>query len=182
MDNEILNDEKQWYALRDLKRSNALMPAYKQLCQLGIEVFTPMKWRLIKKGNKQMRKETPIIPNLLFAYSTRERLDPIISETPTLQYRYKRGAYCQPIVVPEDDMNRFINAVNATNEPKFYSPEELSQIKLGETIRVIGGPMGGQQGKLKSVRGSKYKWLVIELPNLMAVSVKITDYIQLQVL
>jgi len=79
-------------------------------------------------------------------------------------------------------MNRFINAVNATNEPKFYSPEELSQIKLGDTIRVIGGPMGGQQGKLKSVRGSKYKWLVIELPNLMAVSVKITDYIQLQVL
>lgn len=182
MTDAIPNDEKQWYALRDLKRPNALMPAYKQLSQLGIEVFTPMKWRLVKNNGKYIRKETAIIPNLLFAHETRERLNPIILETPTLQYRYKRGAYCEPIVVPNDDMDRFINAVNATDDPKFYSLEELNQIKLGQTIRVIGGPMGGQEGKLKSIRGSKSKWLIIELPNLIAVSIKITDYIQLQVL
>ena len=88
---EITDTEKHWYALRDLKRWNALLPAYKQLDQLGIEIFTPMHWRMFKKNGKQIRKEVPVVQNLLFAYDTRQRLDPIIAETPTLQYRYKKG-------------------------------------------------------------------------------------------
>ena len=79
-------------------------------------------------------------------------------------------------------MNRFISAVRATEEPKFYSADELNQIKIGKTIRVVGGPMGGHQGKLLTVKGSKIKRILIELPTLLSVSVKIEDYIQLQVI
>ena len=37
--------EKQtcWYVMRDLKRANAKLPAYKQLLNEHFEVFTPMK-------------------------------------------------------------------------------------------------------------------------------------------
>ncbi len=172
--------EKHWYALRDLKRSNALLPAYKQLSQLGIEIFTPMRWRMSIKGGKKIRQEIPVIQDLLFAYDTRQALDPIIAKTSTLQYRYKKGGkYCEPIIVSEEDMNRFINAVRATDNPKFYSVEELNTIKRGQNIRIVGGQLDGQEGKLLSVKGSKYKRLVIELSNLLAVSVEIQDeYIQ----
>ncbi len=178
---KITDTEKHWYALRDLKRSNALYPAYKQLGELGIEVFTPMKWRMTKRNGKQFGREVPAMPDLLFAYDTRKTLDPIVAQTPTLQYRFKKGgAYCEPIIVPEDDMNRFISAVRTAAEPKYYSAEEITSLNCGKQIRIVGGALDGQEGKLLTVRGSKTKRLVIELSNLLAVSVEITDeYIQL---
>ena len=40
-----------WFVMRDLKRPNAKEPAYKQLGELNIKVFTPLRWHLsIKKG------------------------------------------------------------------------------------------------------------------------------------
>lgn len=139
-----------------------------------------MKWRMTKRNGKQYGREVPVMPDLLFAHDTREILDPIIAQTPTLQYRFKRGgAYCEPIIVPEDDMNRFIGAVRMAEEPKYYSVEEIGAVMKGKRIRVVGGPMNGYEGKLLSVRGSKVKRIVIELPNLLAVSVKVDDeYIQ----
>lgn len=180
MDVDTVVAEKQWYALRDLKRSNAVLPAFKQLAQLGVEVFTPTQWRLVTRNGKKMRREIAVMPNLLFAYDCRKALDPIIAKIQTLQYRYKKGgAYCEPIIVPEDDMNRFINAVRSSEKPKYYSADELNEVMCGKTIRVVGGPMNGYEGKLQSVRGSKVKRLVIQLPNLLAVSVEVGDeYIQ----
>ena len=175
-----LEEKKQWYALRDLKRSNALLPAFVQLREAGVEVFTPTKWRLVVKGGRKVRREIAVIHDLLFAYESRNILDPIVKQIPTLQYRYKKGGkYCEPIVVSEDDMRRFIEAVSSTDNPKYYSAEEVPTLKCGQRIRILGGPMSGYEGKLLSVRGSKYKRLLVELPNLLAVSVEIQDeYIQ----
>ena len=181
MNAEIKDIEKYWYALRDLKRSNAIYPAYKQLRELGIEVFTPMKWRMTKRNGRQFGREVPVMPDLLFAHDTRKILDPIVAQTPTLQYRFKKGGtYCEPIIVPEEDMNRFIGAVRAAEEPKYYSAEEIDSLMTGKNIRIVGGAMDGQEGKLLTVRGSKVKRIVIKLPNLLAVSVKVEDeYIQI---
>ena len=181
MNAEIKDIEKYWYALRDLKRSNAIYPAYKQLRELGIEVFTPMKWRMTKRNGRQFGREVPVMPDLLFAHDTRKILDPIVAQTPTLQYRFKKGGtYCEPIIVPEEDMNRFIGAVRAAEEPKYYSAEEIDSLVTGKNIRIVGGAMDGQEGKLLTVRGSKVKRIVIKLPNLLALSVKVEDeYIQI---
>ena len=91
MDVDTVVTEKQWYALRDLKRSNAVLPAFKQLAQLGVEVFTPTQWRLVTRNGKKMRREIAVMPDLLFAYDCRKALDPIIAKIQTLQYRYKKG-------------------------------------------------------------------------------------------
>ena len=177
---DVQSEQKQWYALRDLKRSNAILPAYKQLSQLGIEVFTPTQWRLVTRNGKKVRREVAVMHDLLFAYDTRENLNPIIAKISTLQYRYKKGgAYCEPIVVPTDDMERFIHAIRNANNPKYYSAKEINALMCGKDIRIVGGPMNGYEGKLQSVRGSKVKRLVVKLPNLLAVSVEIeNEYIQ----
>ena len=46
---------KQWFVMRDLKRSNAKLPAYKQLAALGMEIFTPMCWRLSVRQGRERR-------------------------------------------------------------------------------------------------------------------------------
>ena len=72
MSDTILNTTKCWYALRDLKRSNAIQPAFKLLTELGIEVFTPTQWRLVVRNGKKVRREVAVMHDLLFAYDTRK--------------------------------------------------------------------------------------------------------------
>ena len=55
MKNEITDNESvHWFVMRDLKRLNAKLPAYKQLKEMDFELFTPMKWQLVSKGGKQV--------------------------------------------------------------------------------------------------------------------------------
>ena len=84
---EVTEDGTQWYAMRDLKRANAKMPAYKLLRESGFEVFTPMRWRLVTKSGRREREEVPCIPDLLFVHACADELDPVVEATPTLQYR-----------------------------------------------------------------------------------------------
>ena len=70
--------------------------------------------------------------------------------------------------------------MSAADSPRYYSVDEVSSLNCGHRIRIVGGYMDGQEGRLLSVRGSRTKRLVVELPNLLAVSVEIKDeYIQI---
>ena len=114
----LLKDEQRmhWYVMRDLKR-----PAYKQLSDEHIEVFTPMKWRLTLQNGKRIREEVPFMQDLLFVHDTQEVLDQFVHKIPTLQYRYQKGGgYCQPMMVADLDMERFIRAVRGSENPKYY--------------------------------------------------------------
>lgn len=90
MRTETSNDIR-WYALRDLKRPNALQPAYKQLADENIEVFTPMKWKLSTKGGRSERRLVPVMQDLLFAHSSLSLIEPIMRKIRTLQFRFDRG-------------------------------------------------------------------------------------------
>ena len=108
----------QWFVLRDLKRSNAKQPAYRLLEGMGIEVFTPMVWKILVRNGKRVREEVPFMRDLLFAHDTHATLDPIVERTDTLQYRYVRGGYKVPMTVREADMRRFVHAVRSSENPK----------------------------------------------------------------
>lgn len=168
-----------WYVMRDLKRPNAKQPAYKYLSAEGLEVFTPMKWRLSVRQGKRVREERPFLPDLLFVHTTRLALDAFVETVPTLQYRYVRGGYCQPMTVADADMDRFIRAVRSTDSPRYYLPGELTPAQYGRTIRIIGGPLDGLEGRLLTVRGSRVKRLLVDIPNLLTAGVEVQpEYIQ----
>ena len=59
-----------WFVLRDLTRPNAKRPAYRLLEEKGIEIFTPMRWRLVERKGKRIREEVPLLHDLLFAHTT----------------------------------------------------------------------------------------------------------------
>lgn len=47
----VVENTPTWFVMRDLKRPNALSPAWKTLPGMGFEVFTPLRTRIV------MRKE-----------------------------------------------------------------------------------------------------------------------------
>ena len=115
-----------WFILRDLTRPNAKRPAYRLLEEKGIEIFTPMRWRLVERKGKRIREEVPLLHDLLFAHTTRTCMDPIVEEISTLQYRYLRGGYRKPMTVGHAEMNRFIHAVHSDDSPRYFLVEELT--------------------------------------------------------
>lgn len=167
--------------MRDLKRANAKMPAYRELSSKGLEVFTPLRWRLTTRGGKRTREQVPYMADLLFVHDRRDALDPIVALTPTLQYRYLRGAaYQTPMTVGEAEMGRFMRAVALSQEPRYFTPAELTAQMRGRTVRIVDGPFGGYEGKLLTVRGSKVRRLLVEIPGLVAVAVEVQpEFIEL---
>lgn len=170
----------QWFAMRDLKRRHAKLPAYKLFENLKVQYFTPMVHRLVVVNGKRIDQEVPFMQDLLFVKDTREHLDLIVESTPKLQYRYKIGVQHMPIIVPTAEMERFIYAVESSENPKFYSLNEVTPEMINRKIRIIGGKLDGYTGTLVTTRGSKVKRLLVELPSLLAASVEVeAEYIQL---
>lgn len=170
-------DQPCWFVLRDLKRTNAKSPAYRVLPELGFETFTPMHWTL--KSNPQggkSRTYEPFIHGLLFAKSLKPELDEVIIKTETLQYRFVKGRQKTPMVVPVDEMERFIRAVSADHSAcVYYTPEEINPEMLGKKARIVGGSLDGAIGNLITKRGSKKRRLLLQLDGLLVASVEIKE-------
>ena len=181
--NEPVAEEpkKSWFVMRDLKRANAKMPAYKLLMEKEIEVFTPMHTVLKVVKGRQQKVQEPFVRDLLFVHDTRAAIDPIVEVTPTLQYRYERGkGYKVPMVVRDAEMNRFILAVTASKSTKYYTPGELSPNMIGRNVRISGGPLEGYAGKLLKISGSRTKRLLVQLEGILSAGVEVdAQYIEL---
>ncbi len=174
------SDHLQWFVMRDLKRRNAKLPAYKLFESLGIKVFTPMVWKLVVRHGKRCKEEVPFMQDLLFIHDTRQAVDPIVEKYDTLQYRYIRGGYKVPMTVRENEMQHFIHAVESSENPRYYTPEEITPDMIGREVRIVGGPLDGYEGHLQKVQGARVKRLFVELPNLLTAAVEVQpEYIQL---
>ncbi len=173
-------DEKHWFVMRDLKRANAKLPAYKQFMESKIEVFTPMHTILKTVKGRQRKVQEPFIRDLLFVHDTRGKIDPIVEVTPTLQYRYERGkGYKVPMVVRDADMNRFIMAVSTSKSTTYFTPNELNPSMIGRSVRITGGTLEGYTGKLLKISGSRAKRILVQLEGILAAGVEVdTQYLE----
>ncbi len=167
------NTKEHWYVMRDLSRRHAKDNAYKLLAEKGFEVFTPMTRKIVIENGHRKSKEEPFMQDLLFVHDTREQLDPMVKKIENLQYRYIHGAYCEPMVVPDADMERFIYAVQTSRLPRFYRPEEITQAMCGEYVRIVGSALDSYEGHLIQIKGSKYKRLIVDLPNFLTAAVEV---------
>lgn len=185
MDSDSLNAKSCWYVLRDLKRSNAKDPAYKVLQSerygLQDKIFTPMVQRKVKFFGKESVQWVPYMSDLLFVYENRLVLDSIIETIPTLQYRFTKGnGYNNPLIVRNEDMATFIEAVKCSERVEYIKPEEISVQMYGSRIRVIGGALSGVEGRLLKRRGKRTKSLILELPGVLSALISVeAEYIQL---
>lgn len=176
----VCADSVKWYVMRDLKRPNAKEPAYESLMANGFDVFTPMRWLISEVRGKRQRRQVPFMQDLLFVHTKKEEIEPIVERTPTLQFRFVKGrAYREPLTVDENDMNRFIHAVKASEAPCYYSPSEIDASMYGKRVRIIGGALDSYEGYLLKARGARKKKLIIELPSVLTMTVEVEpEFIQ----
>ena len=74
------------------------------------------------------------------------------------------------IVVPDDQMRRFI-AVAGTYDDQllYFKPEELNLAK-GTRVRICGGDFEGQEGVFLKVKGARDRRVVVAIQGVIAVA------------
>lgn len=174
----MTDSDIQWFVMRDLTHYHSKSPAYKMLDGLKIENFTPKVQKLVIRNGKRERIEVPFIHDLLFVHGSRLTLDPIVEKVPTLQYRFLKGR--MPMIVRDKEMEQFKKAVESSEFPQFYRPQEITPDMRKRKIRIIGGALDGYEGTLVTMRGSKVKRLMVELPTLLAAAIEVEpEYIEI---
>lgn len=142
----------------------------KALEKRGVRSFIPMRYEIkICKGKKE-RILVPAVSCLIFVYSTASILKDFKAKNPHLQYVMQKRSDCrEKIVIPESQMNDFINVSEKYKEDLiYYKPEEIN-LKKGTRVRVHGGAFDGLEGTLLKVKGKRDKRIVVKIPGLVAV-------------
>ncbi|MBQ4126394.1 MAG: UpxY family transcription antiterminator, partial [Alistipes sp.] len=123
------------------------------------------------------RKLSPAIHNLIFAHTTKKRIQEVKSGVHYLQYRVRpENGKNVPIIVPEDQMAQFMAVCANDNENlRYLLPSEVN-LERGTKIRVVGGCFDGVEGTFVKVKGIRSKRVVVSLDGLASVALtEITD-------
>ena len=114
-------------------------------------------------GEKRQRYLQPLIPNLLFAYTTAEKAEEYVNNTPAVSYlSYYYNHFKQddnrknpPLTVSDEEMSRFILATCNRNQHLLFVQPSQCHFKGGEQVRVIDGTFAGVEGKVARVAGQQ---------------------------
>lgn len=156
----------QWHAIR--VTYNREMKVKHELDSRHIENFLPMKYRVVKRGERRIKEKIPAIHNLIFVYLSRERLQEL-KDTTTLPIRYIMDRETKlPIVIPERQMKSFIAVSGTLEEQLIYLEPDLSKLKKGDLVRITGGLFEGAEGYFLRMKGDRR--VVVCLQGLTAVA------------
>ena len=166
--------DKKWYVLRASYGREDKASDY--IVEDGTFVYIAKRYtRKTVKGKQKKVLET-LIPNLLFVYTTEDKAEEYIKNTPALSfltYYYNHFEIDDdqknpPLTVSCKEMENFIIATCNQSEHLKFVDETQCHFKGGETVKVIDGLFKGVEGRVARVSGQQR--VVITLSQLGLVS------------
>ena len=161
---------RQWFAMSATFRRE--LRARTLFDDAGIECFIPMKYMAVTKCNGRKAKElVPAVHNLIFVHADKEQIQDIKKDIPWLQWltRSSDGRNI-PIIVPDRDMEQFIQVTRDSNEKLVYLRPDEIDLRKGTPIRILGGPFNGIEGTFIKIQGHRNRRVVVMLKNIIGVA------------
>lgn len=169
---------KKWFVLR--ATYNRVQQAYDFIVRAHECAYLPMRYaeKVIKGKRKRILK--PLIPNILFVYTTRERIEQFVKDTPelpflTFYYNHFEQEYegkNAPLTIPFREMMNFIRLTRIDNAHIMLVDAKQCHYKSGDIVRVMEGDFSGVEGRVARVAGQQR--VVVEIEGLCTV---VTAYI-----
>ena len=127
-------------------------------------------------GGKNKIALEPLIPNLLFVYTTEDKAEEYVKRTPALPFlTYYYNHFVQdemgknpPLTISCKEMENFIIATCNQSEHLKLVTESQCHFKGGETVKVIDGMFKGVEGRVARVSGQQR--VVLSLSNVGLIS------------
>lgn len=150
-----MNLEKHWYAL--YVKSRAEKKVLTQLEEQGVEAFLPLVTRLKQWSDRKKKVQEPLFRSYVFVHSTEKEHYPILNVYGVVRFvTFEHKA----VVVPDNQIIAIKRYIDDFKEEE----NNLKDIELkeGQMVRIIAGPLMGLIGRLKSVKNKKYLIVYIE--------------------
>jgi transcription antitermination factor NusG len=155
------NPTKKWYVLRATYGREK--KAYDYIVNDGTIAYLPLRYVQKSIEGRKKRILAPLLPNILFVYSEKEKINEYLKQTPELSYlRYyynhletDANGVNPPMVVEYKEMNNFIEATNVDDEHLRVVNLSQCHFKSGDKVRVIEGAFRGVQGYVARVAGQQ---------------------------
>lgn len=165
-DNCEQEQQKQWFVLRVAYHHEQVAKDW--LTEVGIDSYLPMHYAEKEVAGKKKRVQEPLIPNLLFAQSTEEKLDVALSspDNAYLSYYYNHfrtndDGKNPPLAVPDKQMDNFINLTSIENDHILFVDHSQCHFKSGDHVIVTDGDFRGIEGCIARV--ARQQRVVVEL-------------------
>ena len=166
----------QWFVLR--ATYNRVEKDIDTLKKSVAYVYIPKHHVIQNKNGKKKRVLEPLLPNLVFVYSTQSHLEELFRKENDLNhlrfYRDKTKVVSQhdekhpPVVVPYYEMLNFIRLTSVKSEHiKLVEPENC-HYKNGDKVLIVDGDFTGVEGRVARVAGQQR--VVVEMKGVCIVA------------
>ncbi|MBR2770686.1 MAG: UpxY family transcription antiterminator [Bacteroidales bacterium] len=152
------HDQKYWHAL--YVRSRAEKKVLWQLEENGFTAYLPLITQMKQWSDRKKKVEEPLFKSYVFVYSNEREYIPILNVYGVIKFvTFERKA----VIVPENQIlaiKKFVNDFEKGEEYKMMNNEEL---KVGQKVRIINGPMKGLTGRLETIRNKRHLIVYIDV-------------------
>ncbi|MFR9543251.1 MAG: UpxY family transcription antiterminator [Rikenellaceae bacterium] len=177
----VVNDtlDTVWYAMK--ASYGKAKEAKGELDEMMIESFITIHYKKEKVNGRNQMVPKVAIPNLIFVRTDRNHLEAAKSKIDYLHNMLTksddRNDVLMPIIVPDDDMQRFMTVIADAQEKVKFVDVDLNRqiISAGTRVRVIDGKYEGYEGILCRPKGSRSRKVLIDICGLAPVEMPIID-------
>ena len=151
-------EERFWHAL--YVRSRSEKKVLSQLEDMGFQAYLPMITVVKQWSDRRKKVEEPLFKSYVFVFSNNKEYIPILNVYGVVRFvTFEKKA----VVVPENQIlaiKKFVNDYEHGEEFKMRNDENL---KVGQTVRIINGPMKGLTGRLEQIQNKRHLIVYIEV-------------------
>ena len=152
---------KQWFVFR--ASYGRVDKAYDYIVEDGAYAYVAKREVVKDVQGKRKRVLEPLIPNLIFVYTTEKTAYLYAKDTPELSYlsfyynhfRKTDDQKNPPLTIPYKEMENFIRATSTHDQHLLFVDPARCHFKSGELVRVTEGAFKGVEGKVARVSGQQ---------------------------
>ena len=170
----IPTPEKSWYVFRASYGREDKASDY--IVEDGTFVYIAKRHTRKTVNGKHKNVLKTLIPNLLFVYTTKDKAEEYVKNTPALSYLTYYYNHFEsddnqknpPLIVSCKEMENFIIATCNNSEHLKFVDESQCHFKGGEIVKITDGNFKGVEGRVARVSGQQR--VIVKLTNVGLVS------------
>jgi transcription antitermination factor NusG len=152
------HDKKYWHAL--YVRSRSEKKVLSQLEDRGIQAYLPLISVVKQWSDRRVKVEEPLFKSYVFVCSSDKDYIPILNIYGVVRFvTFEREA----VIVPENEIIAIKNFVNEYEKGEGFKMQNDEDLKVGQSVRIINGPMKGLVGRLETIRNKRHLIVYIEV-------------------
>ena len=152
------HDEMFWHAL--YVRSRSEKKVMSQLEEMDIQAYLPLITVVKQWSDRRKKIEEPLFKSYVFVYSNDKQYISILNVYGVVKFvTFEKEA----VVVPENQIlaiKKFVRDYECGEEYKMKNDADL---KVGQKVRIINGPMKGLTGRLNTIRNKRHLIVYIDV-------------------